>query len=310
MDFISTRAMGKELIEDVLKSAKKLESGKAPQTLKGKILGSLFFEPSTRTQFSFQSAMEKLGGSVLGFSSTEGTSIKKGETLMDTVRMVAGYTDCIVMRHSLEGAAKLAAEVSSVPIINAGDGSHDHPTQTLLDLYTIKKHFGKLDGLNIGICGDLRYGRTGRPLSVALSNWGVKMHYISPPQLSMDKGTIQLLRGKGIDVNEVLKLEDVIKELDVLYMTRIQKERFPTEEEYLKFKGVYVVNRDIMAMAKEDMILMHPLPRVDEITPDVDSDPRALYFEQAKNGIPVRMAVLDMAMGKKKETIATKTGRQ
>jgi aspartate carbamoyltransferase catalytic subunit len=298
MDFISTRSMGKDLIEDVLKEANKFESGKGGQPMKGKILGTLFYEPSTRTQFSFQSAMERLGGNVLGFSSADGTSAKKGETLMDAVKIIAGYVDGIVIRHSKEGAAKLASEASPVPVINAGDGSHDHPTQTLLDLYTIRKSFKDFEGLNVGICGDLRYGRTGRPLSIALSNWGVKLHYISPPQLSMDRGTVKFLKNKGTKVNEVMKIEDVIKELDVLYMTRIQRERFPTEEEYLKFAGVYVVNKDLMAKAKQDMILMHPLPRVDEIAPEVDNDPRAKYFEQARNGVPTRMAVLNMALTK------------
>lgn len=300
MDFISTRSMGKDLIESVLDQAKKFDSDSDfTKTLRGKILGTLFFEPSTRTQFSFQSAMERLGGNVLGFSATDGTSVKKGETLVDTIKMISGYVDAIAMRHSREGAAKLAAEVADVPIINAGDGSHDHPTQTLLDLYTIKKKFGDLDGLNIGLCGDLRYGRTGRPLSIALSNWDVKLHYISPPQLSMDKGTVRFLKSRGTEVSEVMKIEDAIKELDVLYMTRIQQERFPTEEEYLKFRGVYVVDERIMDMASEDFILMHPLPRVDEISSEVDSDPRAKYFEQARNGIPTRMAVLDMAINKK-----------
>lgn len=300
MNFISTRSMSREFIEDMLKDAKKFDSNKDfSNLLKGKILANLFFEPSTRTQFSFQSAMERLGGDVMGFSSTESTSVKKGETLMDTIRMMSGYVDCIVMRHPNEGAAKLASEVSSVPVVNAGDGSHDHPTQTLLDLYTIQKNLGKIDGLNVGICGDLRYGRTGRPLSIALSNWQVKMHYISPPQLSMDQGTIRLLRSREVEVNEVLKIEDVIKELDVLYMTRIQRERFPTEEEYLKFKGVYVVDGRIMSMAGKDMIVMHPLPRVDEITTEVDNDPRAKYFEQARNGVPTRMAVLHKAITEK-----------
>lgn len=297
MDFISTRALSKDLIVEILDSAKKFEPKKDfSHVLKGRIMASLFFEPSTRTQFSFQSAMERLGGSVIGFSSTDGTSVKKGETLIDTIKIISSYVDCIVMRHAKEGAAKLAAEVSPVPVVNAGDGSHDHPTQTMLDLYTIKKSFKSFDGLNIGICGDLRYGRTGRPLSMALSNWDVKLQYISPPQLSMDKGTIKYLRDKRITVNEALKLEDVIKELDVLYMTRIQQERFPNEEEYLKFKGVYVVDTRIMSLAKPDMIVMHPLPRIDEITVEVDADPRAKYFEQARNGIPIRMAVLNKVM--------------
>ncbi len=297
MDIISTRSMSKDFFEDIMKSAKKFDSGKDfTSVLKGKILATLFFEPSTRTQFSFQTAMQRLGGKCVGFSSTEGTSVKKGETLMDTIRAVSGYVDCIAMRHPKEGAAKLAAEVSRVPVVNGGDGSHDHPTQTLLDLYTIRKSLGEFDGLSIGICGDLRYGRTGRPLSIALSNWDVNLHYISPPQLSMDKGTIRYLKGKNVNVNETMKIEDVIKELDVLYMTRIQRERFPTEEEYLKFKGVYVVDPEMMSKAKEKFILMHPLPRIDGIAMEVDEDPRAKYFEQARNGTPTRMAVLNKAI--------------
>jgi aspartate carbamoyltransferase catalytic subunit len=296
MDFVSTREMSKEQIESVLKEAKKFDSDKRLDLQRGKILGTLFFEPSTRTQFSFQSAMERLGGKVLGFNSTDGTSVKKGETMMDMIKIISGYVDCIAMRHSKEGAAKLASEVADVPIVNAGDGSHDHPTQTLLDLYTIKKTFKDFDGLKVGICGDLRYGRTGRPLSHALSNWDVDLHYISPPSLSMDRGTVKTLKNKGAKVKESLKIEDVVKELDVLYMTRIQQERFPTEEEYLKFKGVYVVDKELMDIAPENMIVMHPLPRVDEIDPGVDNDPRAKYFEQARNGVPTRMAVLNKAI--------------
>jgi aspartate carbamoyltransferase catalytic subunit len=288
--------MDKDLIESVLKDAKKFDTDKRLDVHKGKILGTLFFEPSTRTQFSFQSAMERLGGKVLGFSSTDGTSVKKGETIIDTIKIISGYVDCIAIRHAREGAAKLASEVADVPVVNAGDGSHDHPTQTLLDLYTMKKNFGDLNGLKVGMCGDLRYGRTGRPLSYALSNWDVDLHYISPPQLSMDRGTIKSLKDKGVKIKESLKVEDVIKELDVLYVTRIQQERFPTEEEYLKFKGVYVVDKKLMDMAPESMIVMHPLPRVDEINPEIDDDPRAKFFEQARNGVPTRMAVLNRAM--------------
>jgi len=297
MHVISTRGLGKAKTEEILKEAKKFEADRDfTSVLKNKILATLFYEPSTRTHFSFDSAMERLGGKTLGFASSDTTSVKKGESLSDTIRMVSGYCDCIVMRHPKEGAAKLASEVSDVPVINAGDGSHDHPTQTLLDLYTIQKSFGKFDGLNVGICGDLRYGRTGRPLSIALSNYGVKINFISPPQLSMDKGTIGLLKERGVRVNEVMRIEQVIKELDVLYMTRIQRERFPTEEEYLKFKGAYVVDKEMMSKASPDMILMHPLPRITEIAREVDDDPRAKYFEQARNGIPVRMAVLKKAM--------------
>ena len=297
MDVISTRSFTKEFIEEILKDAKKFEGkGDFSNLLKGKILATLFYEPSTRTRFSFESAMQKLGGKIVGFDSAESASVKKGETLIDTIQMVSGYSDCIVIRHPKEGSARLAAEVSSVPVISAGDGSHDHPTQTLLDVYTIRKNFGKIEGLNVGICGDLRYGRTGRPLSIALSHYGVNMFFISPPQLSMDKGTVRFLKDKNTPVKEILMIEDAIKELDVLYVTRIQRERFPTEEEYLKFKGVYVVNKELMDKAKPECIIMHPLPRVDEIKTEVDSDPRAKYFEQARNGIPVRMAVLTKAI--------------
>ncbi len=297
MDFVSTREESKELIESVLADAAKYDSDKDfTKQATGKILGTLFFEPSTRTQFSFQCAMERLGGSVVGFSSIAGTSVKKGESLLDTVRMFGGYVDAIAMRHSLEGSSKLASEVSPVPIINAGDGSHDHPTQSLLDLYTIRKSLGDFNNLRIGICGDLRYGRTGRPLSIALSNWDVNITYISPPALSMDRGTVRYLKGKGMDVREVVKLDDAIEELDVLYMTRIQRERFPSEEDYKKYAGAYVVDGGLMDKANENMILMHPLPRIDEIRPEVDNDPRAKYFEQAKNGIPTRMAVIMKAL--------------
>jgi len=297
MDVVSTRSFTKEFIEEIHKDAKKFEGkGDFSNLLKGKIMATLFYEPSTRTRFSFESAMQRLGGTVVGFDSAESASVNKGETLMDTIRMVSAYSDCIVIRHPKEGSAKLAADVSSVPVISAGDGSHDHPTQTLLDLYTIKKSFGKIEGLNVGICGDLRYGRTGRPLSIALSHYGVNLFFISPPQLSMDKGTIKFLKDRDISIKEILKIEDSIKELDVLYMTRIQQERFPTEEEYLKFKGVYVVNKEMMDKAKQEFIIMHPLPRVDEIRAEVDSDPRAKYFEQARNGVPVRMAVLNKAV--------------
>ena len=298
MDIISMRGMEKKQVEDILKLASKFEKGGASNTLKGKILATLFFEPSTRTRFSFESAMKRLGGTCVGFSSIEGTSVKKGETLIDTVNIMSGYSDCIVIRHSKEGAAKLASEHSSVPIVNAGDGSHDHPTQTLLDLYTIKKSLKNFNGLRVGICGDLRYGRTGRPLSIALSNYDTEISFISPPQLSMDKSTVKYIRDNGTNVKEVLKIEDVIRELDVLYMTRIQRERFPTEEEYLKFSGHYIVNKELMNLAKKNMILMHPLPRVNEISVEVDSDPRAKYFEQSRNGVPTRMAVLYTAMKK------------
>lgn len=295
---ISTRSLEKNDFSEVLKNAGSVEDALNKKSklddLEGRVVAVLFYEPSTRTKLSFESAIERLGGKVLGFDSLEGSSVMKGETLLDTIRMVTQYSDCIVLRHPLEGASKAASLVSSVPIINAGDGSHDHPTQTLLDLYTIQKEFGKLDGLNVGICGDLKYGRTGRPLSIALSNFDNEITFIAPEQLMMDQSTIEFLESKGAKVHETNSLKDSIGKLDVLYMTRIQQERFPNKEEYLKLKGVYVVNKELMSTAKKKMIVMHPLPRVDEITVDVDMDPRARYFEQAGNGLFVRMALLRM----------------
>ncbi|WP_258083675.1 aspartate carbamoyltransferase [Thermococcus thermotolerans] len=298
-DVISVRDFSKEDIEFVLKVAERLEDELKNGPLdyaKGKILATLFFEPSTRTRLSFESAMHRLGGSVIGFSSASSTSVKKGESLADTIKTVEQYSDVIVIRHLMEGAARLAAEVAEIPVINAGDGSNQHPTQTLLDLYTIKRAFGRIDGLTIGLLGDLKYGRTVHSLAEALAFYDVELYLISPELLRMPKHIVEELREK-IRIHETTDLEGTIPELDVLYVTRIQRERFPDEQEYLKVKGSYQVNCAVLKRAKESLRIMHPLPRVDEIHPEVDRTEHALYFRQVFSGVPVRMALLGLTLG-------------
>ncbi|MBO8174237.1 MAG: aspartate carbamoyltransferase [Thermococcus sp.] len=300
-DVISIRDFSRDDIEYVLSTAERLEEElKEKGSLeyaKGKILATLFFEPSTRTRLSFESAMHRLGGSVIGFAEASTSSVKKGESLRDTIKTVEQYSDVIVIRHPKEGAARLAAEVAEIPVINAGDGSNQHPTQTLLDLYTIKREFGKIDGLKIGLLGDLKYGRTVHSLSEALSHYDVELYLISPDLLRMPRHIVEELKEKGVKVYETSDLESVIGELDVLYVTRIQKERFPDEQEYLKVKGSYVIDLEILKKVKETLKIMHPLPRVDEIHPSVDSTKYAIYFRQVFSGIPVRMALLALTLG-------------
>ncbi|MEQ9715217.1 MAG: aspartate carbamoyltransferase [Candidatus Asgardarchaeia archaeon] len=265
--------------------------------LEGYILATLFFEPSTRTRLSFESAMYRLGGSVIGFSSAEGTSVQKGESLADTIRTVEKYSDIIVLRHPRMGAARLAAEVAEIPIINAGDGSGHHPTQTLLDLYTIRKARGTLEKLNIGLLGDLKYGRTVHSLSLVLSKFNKKLYLISPEMLKMPQEIIHELNEKGVETIETSDLEAVLPELDVLYVTRIQKERFPDIQEYERVKGTYKITPELLDRAKDTLIIMHPLPRVDEIDYRVDRTRHAIYFEQVQNGVVVRMALLALILG-------------
>lgn len=260
---------------------------------RGQVMGSLFFEPSTRTSFSFQAAMMRLGGSVFGFSDQATTSASKGETLADTIRMCAGYADALVMRSPLEGAAKAAALYSQVPVINAGDGGHMHPTQTLTDLTTIFEKRGDVKGLNIGLCGDLKYGRTVHSLALMLSKFpGVQFTLISPRDLAMPDYLLAWLRERGQRYIEVTNMEASMPRLDVLYMTRIQRERFTDPLEYARLKGVYTLTRSKLDRAKKELLIMHPLPRVDEISSDVDEDPRAVYFQQARYGMFIRMALL------------------
>lgn len=265
----------------------------------GKILGTLFYEPSTRTRLSFEAAMMRLGGKILGFSEPSSTSISKGETLADTIKMVSIYSDIIAMRHPKEGAAKVASLYSSVPIINAGDGGHQHPTQTLTDLLTIKSLKEGLENHTIGICGDLKFGRTVHSLIKAMGRYkGNKFILISPKELQIpDYIRDEVLRKNNIEFREVEKLEDVIEELDILYMTRIQKERFFNEEEYLRLKDSYILDKEKMNFAKKDMIVMHPLPRVNEISIEIDNDDRAAYFKQAEYGMYVRMALICKLLG-------------
>lgn len=282
----------RELVDTGLKM---YENPKAySKVCEGKILASLFFEPSTRTKFSFDSAMMRLGGNVIGFSDAETTSAKKGESLADTIKVMGYYSDIVVMRHPKEGAPKLASMYSGVPIINGGDGGHQHPTQTLTDLITIKKYKGSIEGHNVAFCGDLKYGRTVHSLIRTLARFGTKKFtLISPEELKLPSTLKrQLIERFGVELVEVFNIEDVIEDIDVLYMTRIQKERFFNEEDYLKLKNSFRLTREKLKTAKKDMIVMHPLPRVNEIAYDVDEDPRAIYFEQSELGVYVRMALI------------------
>ncbi len=277
------------------------------ESCKGKILGTLFFEPSTRTRLSFVSAMMSLGGNVLGFSDSGSSSVTKGETLADTIRMVASYTDIIAMRHPKEGAPIVASSVSKVPIINAGDGGHFHPTQTLTDLLTIQRKKGRFNNLTVGVCGDLKYGRTVHSLIAAMSRYeNVKFVLISPKELALpDYIKEEFLANKGADYVEIENLEEAIPTLDILYMTRIQGERFSDKNEYERLKDVYILTAAKLKHAKSDLSIMHPLPRVNEIATDVDDDERASYFEQAENGRYIRMALI-LKLLKEKDGCITK----
>ncbi len=297
-DIISIHDFSKQELLFILKTAKLMEKSPNQNLLKGKILATLFFEPSTRTRLSFMSAMEQLGGKAMGFATATNTSIKKGETLWDTIKMVEAYADIIAIRHPLEGSARLAAEASSKPVINAGDGANQHPTQTMLDLYTIQKVKGKLDNLHIGILGDLKYGRTVHSLATALSHFNPTFYFIAPQALQMPQAYLDELKKNKIKYYLTPNLLKVSKKLDILYVTRIQKERFPDPVEYEKYKGVYKLDTSLLPHIKKDLKIMHPLPRVGEIDPSLDETDHAVYFEQAANGIPVRKALLSLVLGK------------
>ncbi len=295
----SPQDLDRPLIDELLQRALAFETGAIePGRLEGVILAALFYEPSTRTRFSFEAAMHRLGGQVLSAeSAAKASSAAKGESLEDAIRVVSGYADTIVLRHSEIGAAARAAQVASVPVINAGDGAGHHPTQALLDLYTIRKELGRLDHLRIGLMGDLRNGRTVRSLAILLSRFpGNELVLISPPGLRMGDDVLRSL--DGATVRQTADLAGVVADLDVLYQTRIQAERFESAEAYERYRGVYVVTFDVMRALPEHAILMHPLPRVGEIDPQVDADPRAAYFRQARNGLWVRMAVLAWVLGR------------
>jgi len=259
----------------------------------GKKLATCFYEPSTRTRLSFEAAMYNLGGNVLGFSDAGNSSAAKGESVSDTIRMISCYADICAMRHPKEGAPMVASEKSSIPVINAGDGGHQHPTQTLTDLLTIRTLKGHLDHLTIGLCGDLKFGRTVHSLVDALSRYdGMRFIFISPDELRIPDYITEMLDEKNIPYEEVIRLEEKMPELDILYMTRVQKERFFNEEDYIRLKDFYILNKQKMKLAPEDMLVLHPLPRVNEISIDVDDDPRAVYFKQAQYGVYVRMALI------------------
>lgn len=300
-DIVSIRDLSREQIETILDLSEKMipiaKGEKKSKMLDGRIVGNLFFEPSTRTRLSFESAAHRLGADVIDVSQISATSISKGETLSDTIRMVDAYCDVIVLRHPYEGAARLAANVSENPVINAGDGAGSHPTQTLLDLFTMKRAKESLDGLNIAMVGDLKYGRTVHSLVDALTMFGAKLTFVAPESLQMPEDIVTHLKSKGCNPVQTASLEDVISEADVLYVTRIQKERFPDPAEYNKVAGTYRIDNAMLREAKKDMIVMHPLPRIDEIAPEVDNTEHAKYFEQAFNGIPVRMALLCSILG-------------
>ena len=293
----------KKNIEDIFAKARELEPlnkpGQISGLLKGRVVALLFYEPSTRTRFSFESAAKILGAWVLSTESAGVfSSAAKGETLEDTIRVVNGYSDLIVIRHPEIGSAKRAAAVSEIPIINAGDGAGSHPTQSLLDLYTIEKELGKIDGVSVGLVGDLLYGRAARSLCGILTRFkNIKFYFVSPSSLNMRGDVKKVLKRKKIKFVETVDLESVLNKVDVLYMTRVQKERFENEEDYLKVKGVYVLKMSHLKKMKKHAIVMHPLPRVDEIDYEVDKDRRAAYFRQAKNGVAVRMALLARVLG-------------
>lgn len=293
---LSTKQFDKQALLEILAEAKEMEKVIAlggSDILSKKIMATIFFEPSTRTRFSFETAMHRLGGRVISNADMMGTSsVKKRETLKDTGKMVSQFADVVVMRHPQAGAVAELASFSDVPVMNAGDGPADHPTQGLLDLYTIWKNKGGFDGLTIGMVGDLKYGRVVHSEADLLKYFGVKMIFVTPKGLEMPRDIVEDLRAAGCDVTEVEDLEAVIGELDVISMTRIQEERFDSVEEYKKYEGAYVLDREMLAKAKSDAIVLHPLPRVDEISTDIDDDPRSKYFEQVRNGVAIRMALL------------------
>ncbi|MDC0523399.1 aspartate carbamoyltransferase [Nitrosopumilus sp.] len=297
-DIISIKDYNKEQLEKIFTFTDKimqLDSLQRREICKGKTLGYLFYEPSTRTRLSFDSAMASIGGSSLGISNISSSSTQKGESLADTVKVMSIYSDVLVLRHTLDGSSRFASEISEKPVINAGSGTEEHPTQAIQDLFTIKKEKKKIDGLKVGIVGDLKYGRTVYSLLYGLGNYDVDVRLISPESLRIRSDSTYEIK-KNLDFTESTQLEDHIDDLDVLYVTRIQKERFPDEEEYIKVKGSYVVGLDIVKQMKEDSIILHPLPRIDEISTEVDKTKNAKYFQQAEYGKHTRAALLGLTL--------------
>ncbi len=310
-DIISIGDLSKDEIQEVLSQAADFEQQLARgdrhgvgETLLNRVLATVFYEPSTRTRLSFESAMNRLGGRVISVAEAKtSSSAAKGETIYDSGRMLESYADVIVQRHPATGSARALADAAGVPVINAGDGAGEHPTQALLDLYTIQREgatggeLRSLDGLRVAMVGDLKNGRTVHSLSKALSHWNVTLTYVAPPELAMPQDVVSFVEGRGVKVQQTTDLTEALKTADIAYITRIQQERFATVDEYMKYKGVYVITSDVVARAKPGIAIMHPLPRVDEITTDVDTLPNAAYFRQARNGVFVRMALLAMVLG-------------
>ena len=292
---ISISDLTTEQLELLLQTALKLKEHPRGDLLEGKLIGSCFFEPSTRTRLSFETAVQRLGGKVIGFADGANTSAKKGETLADTARIISGYTDAIIQRHPKDGAARVSAEFSKVPVINAGDGTNQHPSQTLLDLVTIYETQGRLNKLKIAMAGDLKYGRTVHSLCQALKRWDCGFAFVSPPSLAMPEYITEELEAAGCRYQILPDLETAVEWADILYMTRVQRERFD-EQEFAKIQGKFNLNAAMLANARPNLRVLHPLPRVDEIHPDVDATPHAYYFEQATNGVYARMAILSLVL--------------
>jgi aspartate carbamoyltransferase catalytic subunit len=273
--------------------SQKFEANPSQSLLKGKVIATLFFEPSTRTRLSFETAINRLGGKIIGFSDSNSSSVSKGETLHDTIKMVSNYADMIIMRHPLEGSARYAAEVSDVPVINAGDGANQHPSQTLLDMYSIIKTQGRLDDINLFMVGDLKYGRTVHSLLMAMSQFNNPIfNFVAPPELAMPEEYKLYLSQKGIRYFEHLEFNEIINQADIIYMTRVQKERFIDPVEYEKVKNVYILKNEMLTNTKPNVKILHPLPRINEIHTNVDNNPKAYYFKQARNGVFTRMAII------------------
>lgn len=296
---VSINDFNKEEILRIIELAADFEANPNQPLLRDKVIASLFFEPSTRTRLSFETAINRLGGRVIGFSDANATSTTKGETLKDTIIMVSNYADLIVMRHPLEGAARYASEQSRVPIVNAGDGANQHPSQTLLDMFSISKTQGTLQNLKIAMVGDLKYGRTVHSLLMAMSYFNPTFYFIAPEELKMPAEYKSFLDEKGINYEEHTDMAQIIKEVDILYMTRVQRERFADLMEYEKVKNTYVLNNTMLEGTKDNLRILHPLPRVNEISTDVDSNPKAYYFQQAENGVYTRMAIIASILGAK-----------
>lgn len=296
---VSINDISRDEILHILELAADFEANPSQRLLYGKVVATLFFEPSTRTRLSFESAINRLGGRVIGFSDALATSVSKGETLHDTIKVISNYCDMIVMRHPVEGAARFASEIASVPVVNAGDGANQHPTQTLLDLYSIAKTQGSIDGVNIMMVGDLKYGRTVHSLLQALSNFKATFTFVSPAELQMPTEYKMFLYERGIPYYETTDIMERIDSCDIIYMTRVQRERFSDTMQYERVKNAYILNNEMLVNTKDTMRILHPLPRVGEIHPSVDANPKAYYFEQTRNGVYARMAAMIHLLGLK-----------